>query len=367
MPDKKFDTNSEKPEQSESTALKRGWTTGACATGATKAALTALLTGVFPDPVAVRLPKGQEPDFALATESLTDTPTGTWAEASIIKDAGDDPDVTHGARIVSRVSFGVAGSGVVWRAGEGVGTVTRVGLPIPVGEASITPVPRAMMLEVVQDLCAQHGKAADVVIELSIPNGEALAKETLNGRLGVLGGLSILGTTGIVIPYSCSSWIHSIHRGIDVSIAAGIKHTLASTGNTSETAANQMLNLPDTALLDMGDFAGGLLKYMAKHPVERLTIAGGIGKLSKLAQGHLDLHSKRSQVDPVWLKQLFPFIDPDKELNSAAELLLMDERDQIVQAIANLARDFAQKTVSDQTSVDVMVFDRKGKFLGKSV
>ena len=359
MPDSK-DDNIENEEQG--TALKRGWTTGACATAATKAALTALLTGEFPDPIAIRLPKGQEPAFPLATEKLAQN----WAEASIIKDAGDDPDVTHGARIISKVKFGPAGSGVVWWAGEGVGTVTRVGLPIPVGEASITPVPRAMMTEVVEELCAAHRKSPDVEIELSIPNGEVMAKETLNGRLGVLGGLSILGTTGIVIPYSCSSWIHSIHRGIDVAIAAGIKHTLASTGNTSETAANRMLNLPDTALLDMGDFAGGLLKYMRRHPVERLTIAGGIGKLSKLAQGHLDLHSKRSQVDTDWLKELFPFIDKETDLRTAAELLLMDERDQIVATIANLARDFEQKTVSSDTIVDVLVFDRKGGFVGRS-
>ncbi|MFZ2101869.1 MAG: cobalt-precorrin-5B (C(1))-methyltransferase, partial [Oricola sp.] len=243
--------------------LRRGWTTGACATAATKAALTALLTGEFPDPVSITLPKGETPAFALEREALGDG----FAEAGIVKDAGDDPDVTHGATIIARVRRAGPGTGIVFRAGDGVGTVTRPGLPIPPGEPAINPVPRAMMVAEVAALCSEHGIPTDIEITIAVPGGEALAKQTWNPRLGILGGISILGTTGIVHPFSCSAWIHSIHRGIDVARAAGLTHVLGATGSTSEAAAQKIYGLPEIALLDMGDFAGGLLKYLRAHPL----------------------------------------------------------------------------------------------------
>lgn len=290
-------------------SLRRGWTTGACATAATKAALTALLTGDFPDPVTITLPKGETPAFALNRTELTDD----RAMAAIIKDAGDDPDVTHLAEIIATVSFGSPGSGVVFRAGPGVGTVTREGLPIAVGEAAINPVPRQMMRDVVTALCGEHGRSADVEITLSVTDGEALAARTWNPRLGILGGLSILGTTGIVHPFSCSAWIHSIHRGIDVARAAGLDHVVGATGSASEDAARALHpELPEIAYLDMGDFAGGLLKYLRAHPVPRVTIAGGFAKLTKLAQGAMDLHSGRSQVDFAFLASLAETIAPGR-------------------------------------------------------
>ena len=290
-------------------SLRRGWTTGACATAATKAALTALLTGDFPDPVTITLPKGETPAFALNRTELTDD----RAMAAIIKDAGDDPDVTHLAEIIATVSFGSPGSGVVFRAGPGVGTVTREGLPIAVGEPAINPVPRQMMRDVVTALCGEHARSADVEITLSVTDGEALAARTWNPRLGILGGLSILGTTGIVHPFSCSAWIHSIHRGIDVARAAGLDHVVGATGSASEDAARALHpELPEIAYLDMGDFAGGLLKYLRAHPVPRVTIAGGFAKLTKLAQGAMDLHSGRSQVDFAFLAGLAETIAPER-------------------------------------------------------
>ncbi len=287
--------------------LRRGWTTGACATAATKAALTALLTGVFPDPVTIRLPKGETPAFALAQEELGEG----FASAAIVKDAGDDPDVTHLARIRSTVRFGPPASGMVFKAGQGVGTVTKPGLPIGVGEPAINPVPRAMMREVVEELCAAHGRPADVTIEISVPDGEELARHTWNPRLGIIGGISILGTTGVVHPFSCSAWIHSIHRGVDVCRATGVTHALGATGSTSEAAARALYDFPECALLDMGDFAGALLKYLRDHPISNVTIAGGFAKMTKLAQGALDLHSGRSQVDMDWLARQVSGPDPD--------------------------------------------------------
>src|SRR6516225_5416872 len=276
------------------TALRRGWTTGACAAGAASAAFTRMMVGRFPDPVSTHLPRGGVASFPLA---LAEGGTA-WARAGIIKDAGDDPDVTHGALIVAEVAWGEPGSGIRFVAGEGVGTVTRAGLPLPVGEPAINPAPRAMIRNLLCETAGENGAPSpDVTVTISIPGGERLAEKTMNARLGIIGGLSILGTTGIVIPYSCASWVHSIHRGIDVARAAGLERIAAATGATSERAVQRLYSLPDHALIDMGDFAGATLKYLRRHPVARLTIAGGFAKLAKLAAGHLDLHSARSRVD----------------------------------------------------------------------
>ncbi len=229
---------SRKPQQK----LRKGWTTGACATAATSAALTGLITGEFPDPVTITLPKGQTPAFALATEERGEY----WACAAIIKDAGDDPDVTHQALIASKVRFGKAGSGIVFKAGKGVGRITKAGLPIAPGEPAINPVPRLMMAQVVEEIAQKHNVSRDVEIEVSVADGENLALKTWNPRLGIIGGLSILGTTGIVHPFSCSAWIHSIHSGIDVARANGFDHVAAATGSTSET---RWRKLPSPAAL----------------------------------------------------------------------------------------------------------------------
>ena len=263
-------------------ALRRGWTTGACATAAARAAYEALLTGTFPDPVAIRLPRGRRASFALARKVLA----GASATAGIVKDAGDDPDVTHGALILTTVERVAAGTGVAFAAGEGVGVVTLPGLALGVGEPAINPKPREMIRDALAEVAADFGAACDVRVTIAIPGGEALAAKTANGRLGIRGGLSVLGTTGIVVPYSCASWIHSIHRGIDVARAAGLGHVAAATGRTSEATAQRLYDLPEIALIDMGDFVGGTLKYLRRHPVARLTLAGGFGKLTKLAAGH---------------------------------------------------------------------------------
>ena len=184
-----------------------------------------------------------------------------------------------------------------FRAGEGVGAVTRPGLPLPVGEPAINPAPRAMIRANLEEVATKLGAGVDAIVEISVPGGEKIAERTANGRLGILGGLSILGTTGIVIPYSCSAWIHSIHRGVDVARASGCVHIGAATGETSEAAIRALYGVPDHALIEMGDFVGGLLKYLREHPVPRLTIAGGPAKMTKLAEGKLDLHSKRGAVD----------------------------------------------------------------------
>lgn len=273
--------------------LRRGWTTGACATAAAKAAYAGLLSGEFPDPVEIQLPAGQRVGFALAETALG----GGRASAGVIKDAGDDPDVTHGALVRATVTLAAPGAGVAFRAGPGVGVVTRPGLPLPPGEPAINPVPRRMIAQAIAELAAAMSQPGDVVVEVSIPGGEIIAERTLNPRLGIVGGLSILGTTGVVTPYSCSAWIHGIRNGIDVARAAGLTHVAGATGRTSEAAVQALYGLPELGLIDMGDFVGGMLKHLRDHPVARVSIAGGVAKITKLAQGRLDLHSKRGSAD----------------------------------------------------------------------
>ncbi|MEO3861387.1 cobalt-precorrin-5B (C(1))-methyltransferase [Acrocarpospora sp. B8E8] len=352
--------------------LRYGWTTGACATAATTAAYTALLSGEFPDPVEITLPKDKHPSFALAREALGDG----WAMAAIVKDAGDDPDVTHGALIASTVRPGAPASGVTFLAGPGVGTVTKPGLPLPVGEPAINPVPRRLMTGHIAEVAARHGGTGDVVVEISVEGGAELALKTWNPRLGILGGLSILGTTGVVVPYSCSAWIDSIRRGIDVARAAGHPHVAGCTGSTSEQVASTLYGLPDDALLDMGDFAGAVLKYLRRHPIPRLTIVGGIGKLSKLADGHLDLHSGRSQVNLTLLATLAaeagapPDLIPQiKSANTALHALRLCQAATI--PLGDLVATHAQNTARTvltgaPVSVDVIVIDRAGTIVGRS-
>ncbi len=361
-------TNSRKPEQRR--RLRKGWTTGACATAATRAAYGALLTGRFEDPVTITLPRGQTPSFALCEAELRD---GT-ATAAIVKDAGDDPDVTHGALIRASVRAGESGAGVTFRAGDGVGTVTLPGLPVKVGEPAINPAPRRMMAEAVAQLAARHGAAGDVEITISVADGEKLATRTMNARLGIIGGLSILGTTGIVTPYSCSSWIASIHQGVDVARAAGLGHVAGATGKTSEAAVRALYGLEEQALLEMGDFAGALIKYLRRHPVARLTVAGGFAKISKLAQGHMDLHSGRSAVDIAALTGHLA------ELGAPAETLVEARSAHSAGALLALAGDLPladrvaaealgvvrHNLAREDISADVEIFAREGTPIGRA-
>ncbi len=339
--------------------MRRGWTTGACATAATKAALIRLWGGAFPREVGITLPKGETPVFPLALAEAGDG----WAQVGITKDAGDDPDVTHGALIVARVAQ--SSGGVAFVAGEGVGTVTKPGLPITVGEAAVNPVPRKMMQEVVLEMAASFGHAPDVTIELSVPGGQELALKTWNPRLGIAGGLSILGTTGIVRPFSCAAWIASIHRGIDVARADGLAHVAGCTGATSEATVQALYQLPDHAMLDMGDFSGGMLKYLRRHPVARLTVGGGIGKMTKLAQGAVDLHSGRSQVD---FAQLADWTArPELVAANTALEAYQIAGPVLANAVASRARDAVRDQLGDaDIAIDIVVIDRTGGVIAQA-
>ena len=352
--------------------LRRGWTTGACATAAARAAYAAYLTGVFPDPVQIVLPKGETPSFALAREGKT----GDGAFAAIIKDAGDDPDVTHGALIRVDITAAEPGTGVVFRAGDGVGTVTRDGLALPIGEPAINPIPRKMICQAIDEVASAHDGTSDVIVTVSVEDGAVLAEQTWNPRLGILGGISILGTTGVVVPYSCAAWIESIHRGIDVARAGALPLIAGCTGKSSEARTQSLLDLPDHAMIDMGDFAGGMLKYLRRRPVPQVVIGGGFAKISKLAEGNLDLHSGRSQVDLTWIADVAHELGAPKEVaariegaNTAAEALSIanDAGLSLAPEIARRAQAVARYTLAGaDVEIDVFVYDQAGNLVGRS-
>ena len=356
------------------TTLRFGWTTGTCATAAVNAAYTAMVTGQFPDRVTIITPSGKNADLAVAESASGSDDDGKWFRAGIVKDAGDDPDVTHGAMICATLRAATSGSGISFRGGEGVGIVTKPGLPVEVGDPAINPVPRQMMQDAVAELAAALVGTCDVEIEISVPGGDLIAKKTWNPRLGIEGGISILGTTGVVRPFSCSAWIASIHRGIDVARANALPHVMGSTGATSEGWGVREYGLPDIALIDMGDFVGGMLKYMRQHPVPRLSILGGFGKMVKLAQGATDLHSARSQVDFTRLADIAARhgMVPDRvaAANSVLDVAQMAneaQRNALASDIAAAAHKTALAHLRGApTCLEVVVIGRDGTLLGRA-
>ncbi|MDI4658332.1 cobalt-precorrin-5B (C(1))-methyltransferase CbiD, partial [Xanthobacter autotrophicus] len=258
----------------------------------------------------------------------------------------------------------------------GVGMVTRPGLPIPPGEPAINPVPRRMIAAGIVEMARAAGIAADAEVEISIADGARLALKTLNPRLGIVGGLSVLGTTGIVVPYSCAAWIHSIHRGIDVARAMGLDHVAGATGSASEQAVRKLHGLDEVALIDMGDFVGGMLKYVRAHPVAKVTVAGGVAKMTKLGQGFLDLHSKRGRADMAALATLAvgAGAPPDLAARIGAAHMVA-EAFQIARAagfplgdcVARAAWATAARALGRaDVALEIAVFDRDGTLMGRA-
>lgn len=279
--------------------LRSGFTTGACAAAAAKAATTALHTGEARTSVDIGLPNRQRVSFAIAR-------TVEWRGGvlcGVIKDAGDDPDVTHGAEICAIVFPSSSGSGVVLEGGEGVGRVTKPGLGLAVGDSDITEAPRRMITQAVNE--ALHDTAqSNARVVITVPNGEELAKKTLLERLGIVGGIGILGTTGIVKPYSTAAFRASISQAIDVAIATGADEVVFTTGGQSEKFAQRLLSLPEEAFVQMGDFVGFAMREAGRKGLRKATIVGMIGKLSKIADGKKMTHAAGSEVNLAMLAEM---------------------------------------------------------------
>ena len=275
--------------------LRTGFTTGACAAAAAKAATRTLVTGVPLTEIETTLPNRTQVKFALHRCERE----GARAICSVIKDAGDDPDCTHGAELVAEVELRDE-PGIVLRGGSGVATVTRAGLGLAVGEPAINPVPRHNITEMVANELGggARGVARGAVVAISVPGGEEMAKQTTNARLGLLGGISILGTTGIVRPYSTAAFKASVVQAIDVAIANGVMDLVFTTGGKSEHYARQLYpELGDPSFVQVGDFIGVAIKHCARRGAARAIVVGMIGKLSKMAAGELQTHAAGSEVD----------------------------------------------------------------------
>ena len=308
--------------------LRTGYTTGSCAAAAAKAAVIGLLTGELVERVSIHLPVGREVEFAVHRGQRLD---GGRVICSVLKDGGDDPDATHGAEICATVSLAAADAGVAAdpaagatpdvtadpppegatpqvriTGGPGVGTVTRPGTGIAVGEPAVTRVPRRMITESALAGAAAAGlpPGQDIVVEVSVPGGEEIALKTTNARLGVLGGISILGSTGVVQPYSTAAWRASVHLAIDVAAANGLPHVVLSTGTQSEAFTKSRLDLPDMAYIEAGIFSGPSLKRCVMRGIPRATHSGMIGKFSKMAMGYFVTHVAGNRVDCGYLADL---------------------------------------------------------------
>ena len=262
--------------------MRTGYTTGSCAAAAAKAAALMLLIGREVDQVTIRLPVGQDATLQIHRSERLDEQR---VLCSVIKDGGDDPDATHGAEICVTVSRNPDLSGLKITGGPGVGTVTRPGTGIEVGEPAVTRVPRRMMAESVSEAAVAAGLEPDAgfVAQVAVTNGEEIAEKTTNARLGVLGGISILGSTGVVQPFSTAAWRASVHLAVDVAAANGLPHVVLSTGTRSEEYSRQLLDLPDMAYIEAGIFSGPSLKRCVMRKIGRATHVGMIGKFSKMA------------------------------------------------------------------------------------
>ena len=350
--------------------MREGYTTGACATAAAKAATIGLVTGTIPETVTIHLPAGRDATFV-----LHERVKGDGVRCSVIKDAGDDPDVTHGAEICALVQRSDAAR-IELVGGIGVGTVTRPGLGLPLGGPAINPVPRRMITEAVTETAGAALDTYGLRVEISVPHGEALAQRTLNARLGIVGGISILGTTGIVKPWSTAAWRASVLQGIDVAAANGVRHLVLSTGGRSEAFAQGLyLALPEMAFVEMGEFTGHALKRAVARGMQTATLAGMIGKLSKIAQGHFMTHVAGNQVDPGFLAELAAASGADAALVAAIatantarhvqELAQAGHCPGLFHRVVTLVSERARALVHDALSVETIMFDFDGSVLAR--
>jgi cobalt-precorrin-5B (C1)-methyltransferase len=314
VPGETFEPELSPEVATRTTGLRTGWTTGSCATAATKAALTGLLTGTVPSEVEITLPAGRPVSFAV--EGAGPLPAGgAEATAVVIKDAGDDPDCTDGAHLTVTVAWAPdPASRTEIVAGRGVGTITKPGLGLPVGAPAVNPVPRRMILGTVAELTERP-----VVVTIAVPGGEEMVKRTSNERLGILGGISILGTTGIVRPFSTAAYRASVVQQVDVAAAQGETTMVLCTGSRSEAAAQRLYpELDPVCFVEVGDFTGIALRRCAREGITTVNLVAMAGKIAKLAAGVMMTHCHRSKVDTELLAEVARSTGAPPEVVAAA-------------------------------------------------
>lgn len=360
-------------EKKDKSQMRHGYTTGACSTACAKAALIALITGEVQETVKIHLPVGRDVFFTIERCDIK----GNSAHTETIKDGGDDPDATHGAIIAADV-YWTDTPGIILDGGIGVGRATKPGLPIPVGEAAINPVPRQMILTTVQEVLEEYEIDRGVKVVISVPNGVEIAKKTLNGRLGIIGGISILGTRGIVVPFSSSAYMASIAEAISVAKACGCDHLVLTTGGRSEKYAMNLLpQLPEEAFIEMGDFIGFSIKQCKKQGIEKVSLVGMMGKFSKFAQGVMMVHSRGSSVSFDFLAKIAKDAGVDERLidevfqaNTASQvgdLMVEAGQEQFFQKLCEACCQTALNHVNGGIEFETAIYSLKGQLLGRAV
>jgi cobalt-precorrin-5B (C1)-methyltransferase len=342
-------------------ALRSGYTTGSCAAAAAKAAVLLLVEGRVVERVGIPLPGGTRAAFPLAYVR----PAAGGAEAAVVKDAGDDPDVTNGTLVAATVAW-IAGNGMEFAAGEGVGTVTKPGLAIPPGEPAINPVPRRMIAEAVREVTPRG-----VRVTIAIPGGAELAKKTFNPRIGVRGGLSILGTTGIVRPFSCSAMRETLRCSLDVAAAAGIRAPVLVPGHIGERAARARFRVADEQVVEVGNEWGFALDEALLRPFTDLLILGHPGKLAKLTAGDWDTHSSRSGsalpvVARMHKEMLGRPTPPATTVEGLFAALGAPEKGRLGDALAAAVRKAVGKRTEGRLTPAVVLIDLAGRILGEA-
>ncbi len=336
----------------EKKRLRSGFTTGACAAAAAKAATLVLLRQRLVESVEIPFPGGDRHGFSLHSCVCQDG----QVTVSIIKDAGDDPDVTNGAEIIAiveQVTLQEDGESLTILGGPGVGRVTKPGLPVAVGEPAINPVPRKMIRAAVAEAFVEAGigNILPLQVTICVTDGEVLAEKTLNSRLGILGGLSILGTTGIVRPVSARAWTDTIDASMKVARAAGLSEVILSTGRTSEAAVQKQLRLPEEAQVMMGDYLAYGLKAARRHGFVKIYLAGMWAKILKCALGIPQTHVRHGALEMAQAADLLHELGLDRALadelasaNTAREIyqrLTEAGREELITAVCLRAKEYA--------------------------
>jgi len=351
--------------------LRTGYTTGTSATAAAKAALLAIINQTKIENVDVKLPKGS---FIKIPIHLCQFDKN-GAKCSVIKDGGDDPDVTHGAEIVVELSFTDKISEIEIDGGEGVGIVTKPGLGLELNKAAINPVPKKMIKENLREITDKHLVKKGIKVIISVPKGKELGPKTDNPRIGILNGISILGTSGIVIPFSTASYAASIRQNIDVAIAMGNDTVVLTTGGRSEDFAKKIVDLPEHCFVQMGDFSGYTIQQCARKEIKKAYVVGFIGKLAKMAAGVKQTHVKGSKVDMNFLAELAKkcnankiTIESIKKANTArhvSEIIIENNVKGFFEEICNETYRHMRKHSEEKVSLDVILFDFDGNILAR--
>jgi len=284
----------------EAKKFRKGFTTGTCAAASSKAAILSIIKQQKVQNVEVTLPKGNSLNIKIHSCEFNKNS----ARCSVIKDGGDDPDVTHGAEIIVELSLTDNVNQIEIDGGEGVGIVTKPGLGLEINKPAINPVPKKMICQNLSQVANEILRQNGIKVVISVPKGKELALKTDNPRLGIVGGISILGTSGIVIPFSTASFAASIRQNLDVALAMGNDTIVLTTGGRSEEFSKSLVDLPEHCFVQMGDFSGYAIQQCAKKGIKKAYVVGFIGKLSKMAKGVKQTHVKGSKVDMGFLSKL---------------------------------------------------------------